>query len=138
MIKGRPELEDYSDLRASQPIRFHDFRASGITWRHARGDNPALIRQECGHEDERTNEIYIRRRTEEPERLLRGARSYAQIAPSGRNEGPESPIKQCRRRESNPHLRPIFQALQRENVNRRTVKRRQVTRRYVHRAHAWR
>lgn len=59
-IKERPELFDDSDRRVSQSIRFHDLRASGITWRHARRDNPAVIRQECGHEDQATNEIYIR------------------------------------------------------------------------------
>ena len=57
----RPELFDGSDRRASILIRFHDLRASGITWRHARRDNnPAAILQECGHEDQATNEIYIR------------------------------------------------------------------------------
>ncbi len=110
-IKVRPELTDDSDLRASQPIRFHDLRASGITWRHARGDNPALIRQECGHEDERTNEIYIRRLRELrpaelfpelPERLLGAAESYAQVTPNGHNERAKIPMNQCRRRESNP------------------------------------
>jgi hypothetical protein len=107
-IKVRPELEDGSDLRASQPIRFHDLRARGITWRHARGDNPALIRQECAHEDERTKEIYIRRHREfRPETSSRSYRSgfseplrLTQIAPRGRNDDEETPIKQCRRRES--------------------------------------
>jgi integrase len=59
-IAERPELFDDSDRRASLSIRFHDLRASGITWRHARRDNPAAILQECGHEDQATNEIYIR------------------------------------------------------------------------------
>jgi integrase len=59
-IPVRPELFDDSDRRASLSIRFHDLRASGITWRHARRDNPAAILQECGHEDQATNEIYIR------------------------------------------------------------------------------
>ncbi len=49
-----------SDRRVSLSIRFDDLRASGITWRHARGENPSLIRQDCGHEDRATNEIYIR------------------------------------------------------------------------------
>jgi hypothetical protein len=56
----RPELFDDSDRRRSLSIRFHDLRASGITWRHARGDNPAVILQEVGHEDQATNAIYIR------------------------------------------------------------------------------
>lgn len=56
----RPELFDDSDRRKSISIRFHDLRASGITWRHARGDNPAEILQQCGHEDQATNAIYIR------------------------------------------------------------------------------
>ncbi len=59
-IAERPELFDESDRKASLSIRFHDLRASGITWRHARRDNPAAILQECGHEDQATNEIYIR------------------------------------------------------------------------------
>jgi integrase len=59
-IKVRPELVDDSRLEESQPIRFHDLRATGITWRHARGDNATAIRQECGHEDVRTNDIYTR------------------------------------------------------------------------------
>ena len=59
-IKERPELYDDSDRRVSISVRFHDLRASGICWRDARRDNPAIIRQECGHEDQATNEIYIR------------------------------------------------------------------------------
>jgi hypothetical protein len=43
-IKERPELFDDSDRRRSLSIRFHDLRASAITWRHARGHNPAAIR----------------------------------------------------------------------------------------------
>jgi integrase len=59
-IAERPELFDDSNRRASLSIRFHDLRASGITWRHARRDNPQAILQECGHEDQATNAIYIR------------------------------------------------------------------------------
>lgn len=59
-IAERPELFDDTDRRRSLSIRFHDLRASGITWRHARRDNPAAILQECGHEDQATNAIYIR------------------------------------------------------------------------------
>jgi integrase len=59
-IEERPELFDDSDRSASLSIRFHDLRASGITWRHARRDNATEILQECGHEDQATNAIYIR------------------------------------------------------------------------------
>lgn len=59
--QDRSELFDDSDRTASISVRAHDLRASGITWRHARGDNAAVIRQECGHEDQATNEIYIPR-----------------------------------------------------------------------------
>jgi hypothetical protein len=45
-IKVRPELFDDSNPAASKPIRIHDLRAGGITWRHARGDVPAHIRQD--------------------------------------------------------------------------------------------
>lgn len=110
-IRERPELFDDTDLRANHPIRFHDLRASGITWRHARGDNAAIIRQECGHEDARTNEIYIRRlrelRTAElfgrlPERLLSASENMDQIWTNGPDDPPNSRGKGCRRRESNP------------------------------------
>lgn len=59
-IAEGPELLDDSDRSASLSIRFHDLRASGITWRHARRDNPADILQECGHEDQAANAFYIR------------------------------------------------------------------------------
>ena len=60
-IEERPSLFDETDLAASLPIRFHDLRATGITWRHKRGDNPADIREQCGHEDEATNRLYTRK-----------------------------------------------------------------------------
>ena len=42
------------------PIRFHDLRATGITWRLARGDTPILVQQDAGHESFQTTEKYIR------------------------------------------------------------------------------
>ncbi len=107
-IKERPELYDDSNLRESQPVRFHDLRASGITWRHARGDNPSVIRQECGHQDERTNEIYIRRLRElRPDELfaplpdrLNAPENKDQIVTSGPYESQDSAEILCRRRES--------------------------------------
>lgn len=86
-IAIRPELFDDSDRRKSISIRFHDLRASGITWRHARGDNAAEILQQCGHEDQATNAIYIRTLRglardalfpELPERLLANRPGIAQ------------------------------------------------------------
>lgn len=42
------------------PITFHDLRATGITWRALRGDNPLAIQRAAGHQDLATTQIYIR------------------------------------------------------------------------------
>ena len=89
-IEERPELFDDSDLDASQPIRSHDCRATGITARHARGDNAMLIRQEVGHADEDVNQLYVRSMLDVdaarvlgplPPRLLGGGTANAAVAP---------------------------------------------------------
>lgn len=82
-IERRPELFDDSDPSKSAPIVFHDLRATGITWRHARGDNEALIRQECGHEDMTTNALYIRAL-----RRLKAEELFAPLPPRLLGEGP--------------------------------------------------
>jgi integrase len=43
-----------------KPIRFHDLRATGITWMAVRGDDPLRIQQRAGHSDFATTQIYIR------------------------------------------------------------------------------
>ncbi len=54
----RPELTERVPTR--MPIRFHDLRATGITWRLARGDAPILVQQDAGHTSFQTTERYIR------------------------------------------------------------------------------
>lgn len=67
----RPALFDDSDLDMSEPIRSHDLRATGITARHARGDNAMMIRQEVGHADDDVNQLYVRSMLEiDPTRVL--------------------------------------------------------------------
>ena len=41
-------------------IRFHDLRATGITWMAVRGDDPLKIKDRAGHTDFNTTQIYIR------------------------------------------------------------------------------
>ncbi len=43
-----------------QRLRFHDLRASGITWAAVRGDDPLKIKQRAGHEDFDTTQRYLR------------------------------------------------------------------------------
>ena len=51
----------FADTPTSMSLRFHDLRASGITWRLARGDNPMVVRQETGHADAEVQQLYVRR-----------------------------------------------------------------------------
>jgi integrase len=43
-----------------RPIRFHDLRATGITWRAVRGDTLLEIKRHAGHQRTETTERYIR------------------------------------------------------------------------------
>jgi integrase len=43
------------------PIRFHDLRATGITYMAIRGDRDNDVRERAGHSDFATTQIYIRR-----------------------------------------------------------------------------
>lgn len=43
-----------------RPIRFHDLRATGITWMAARGDEAIRIQQRAGHTSFTTTERYLR------------------------------------------------------------------------------
>lgn len=49
----------YQDAHVNA-IRFHDLRATGITWQAVRGDSAALIRARAGHEDQTTSDQYVR------------------------------------------------------------------------------
>jgi integrase len=54
----RPELYVSDATRLN--LRFHDLRATHITWAAVRGDNPALIMARVGHEDFATMQRYLR------------------------------------------------------------------------------
>ena len=54
----RPEL--FTDTPTSRSIRFHDLRATGITWMAIRGDDPLKIMQRAGHTDFATTQRYVR------------------------------------------------------------------------------
>jgi len=43
-----------------RPIRFHDMRATGLTWMAVRGDDPLKIQARAGHTDFGTTQGYIR------------------------------------------------------------------------------
>ncbi len=95
----------------TRPIRFHDLRASGITWLAVRGDDPLKIQHRAGHTDFATTQRYIRTAEaaregfgvpfpELPACVLESpiARAIAHaVAKSS-----ESEEKKWRRRESNP------------------------------------
>ncbi len=54
----RPELHATDATR--QAMRFHDLRATGITWMAVRGDAPQAIQSRAGHTDYTTTLGYIR------------------------------------------------------------------------------
>ncbi|HET9930405.1 MAG TPA: tyrosine-type recombinase/integrase [Polyangiaceae bacterium] len=54
----RPEL--HKATPTTRPIRFHDLRATGITWMAIRGDDPLKIQQRAGHTSFDTTQEYIR------------------------------------------------------------------------------
>jgi len=44
----------------TRPIRFHDLRATGLTWMAVRGDDAIKIQRRAGHKDLETTLKYIR------------------------------------------------------------------------------
>ncbi len=54
----RPELHEGSSTR--RILRWHDLRATGITWMAVRGDAPQLIQSRAGHTDFATTLAYVR------------------------------------------------------------------------------
>jgi len=61
LTAGVDRHELHHPTKTSMAIRAHDLRASGITWRLARGDNPMVVRQETGHADAEVQQLYVRR-----------------------------------------------------------------------------
>ena len=57
---GITRAELFADDKTRQPLRFHDLRATGITWAGIRGDDPLKIRQRAGHARFATTELYLR------------------------------------------------------------------------------
>jgi integrase len=55
---NRPDL--YVTDATRQAMRFHDLRATGITWMAVRGDPPQVIQSRAGHTDYATTLGYIR------------------------------------------------------------------------------
>jgi len=54
----RPEL--HTSSRTTRAIRFHDLRATGLTWMAVRGDEPLKIMQRAGHTNFATTQLYVR------------------------------------------------------------------------------
>jgi len=54
----RPDL--FGSEATRKPITWYDLRATGITWRAIRGDNPIAIMRQAGHEDFKTTTRYTR------------------------------------------------------------------------------
>ena len=54
----RRELTESTPTR--KQLTFYDLRATGITWRAVRGDDPLKIMSGAGHKEFRTTQIYIR------------------------------------------------------------------------------
>ena len=57
---GVRRAELFAEDRTRSRIRFHDLRATGITWMAIRGDDPLKIKQRAGHRSLSTTERYIR------------------------------------------------------------------------------
>ncbi len=91
-LAGVEREELHERTKTQMRLRFHDLRATGITWRLARGDAPILVQQDAGHESFQTTEKYIRlARGIDPEavfpvlpsRLLKAAGKSPGKAPRG-------------------------------------------------------
>ncbi len=60
LAAGITRADLFANDATRQQIRFHDLRASGITWCAVRGDDPLKIMYRAGHEDFTTTQEYIR------------------------------------------------------------------------------
>jgi len=59
-LAGVTRAELTERLATRMPIRFHDLRATGVTWRLKRGDAPIDVQQDAGHKSFSTTEVYMR------------------------------------------------------------------------------
>jgi integrase len=58
---AKVDREDlFADDDARTPITFRDLRATGITWRALRGDDPLKIQRAAGHKSLHTTQMEIR------------------------------------------------------------------------------
>lgn len=57
---GADRAELHCSTRTRKAIRFHDLRATGLTWMAVRGDDPLKIMQRAGHTDFQTTQLYVR------------------------------------------------------------------------------
>jgi integrase len=57
---GVIRAELHTTSRTRKAIRFHDLRATGLTWMAVRGDDPLKIMQRAGHTDFKTTQLYLR------------------------------------------------------------------------------
>lgn len=57
---GVTRAELFANDKTRAPITFHDLRATGITWRAIRGDDPIKIQRFAGHTTLATTQRYIR------------------------------------------------------------------------------
>jgi hypothetical protein len=57
---GVARHELHNATPTTRPIRFHDLRASGVSWMAVRGDDPLKIQRRAGHTDLATTQRYIR------------------------------------------------------------------------------
>jgi integrase len=60
VVAGVSRRELHHESPTTRPIRFHDLRATGITWMAVRGDDPLRIMQRAGHENFETTQAYLR------------------------------------------------------------------------------
>jgi len=57
---GVERAELFTTTRTRKQITWYDLRATGVTWRAIRGDNPLAIMEQAGHDDFKTTQGYIR------------------------------------------------------------------------------
>lgn len=57
---GVTRAELFASSKTRKQITWYDLRATGVTWRAIRGDNPIAIMHQAGHADFKTTQLYIR------------------------------------------------------------------------------